>query len=75
MGPGETTVGTLIRLEHLRPAVAGEELAVSSRLVAIGRRLAFEIEAAVGDRVVGRATHERAIVDRARFGRPQTSTM
>lgn len=71
LAPGETTVGTLIRLEHRRPAFVGEEVEIRSRLTVAGRRLAFEIDAAVGERVVGRAIHERAVVDRARFGRRQ----
>ncbi len=69
LGGGETTVGTAIYLWHLRPAFPGETVAVRARLVAVGRRLSFELEASVGERVVATATHERAVVGRDRFRR------
>lgn len=67
LGPSETSVGARIDVRHLRPAFVGEVLVVDSRLVGVGRRLCFEVIASVGDRVVGTAWHERAVVDRSRF--------
>ena len=68
LDPGASTVGTRIEIEHTAPTPLGGTVTVVSRLIRVdGRRLRFEIHA--GDEVepIGRATHERAIIDRARF--------
>lgn len=63
-----TSVGTRAELDHLAPSRVGAEVRSTARLVAVdGKRLTFECEAFDGDTLVGRATHHRVIVDRARF--------
>ncbi len=65
---GETTVGTHICVSHLAAANSGEVVTVSARLSEVRkRRLMFEVRAAVGDRVLGEGTHERAVIDSRRF--------
>ncbi|MGZ4142307.1 MAG: thioesterase family protein [Actinomycetota bacterium] len=67
---GSTSVGARIELEHLAPSRVGVEVRALARLVAVdGRALTFECEAYEGDKLIGRATHRRIIVERARFGR------
>lgn len=70
---GSTSVGASAELQHIAPTWAGATVRASARLVAVdGRKLRFEIEAhevtAEGElKLIGRATHARAVVDRARF--------
>ncbi|MGZ4128286.1 MAG: thioesterase family protein [Actinomycetota bacterium] len=67
---GSTSVGARVELEHLAPSRVGVEVRALARLVAVdGRALTFECEAYEGDKLIGRATHRRIIVERARFGR------
>lgn len=65
---GQSSVGTRIDLEHLAPTPPGLIVHARATLVAIqGRRLQFEIEAWDERRPVGRGTHERVVVEVARF--------
>jgi len=67
---GETSVGTAIDLTHTAPTPPGLLVTVTARLTAVdGRRLTFEVEARDGVEPIGRARHERAIVERERFER------
>ena len=64
----QTTVGSEIYIQHLRPTAEGSVVSVEAVLTEVdGRRLTFNITAAEGDQVIGRATHVRYIVDRERF--------
>lgn len=64
----QTTVGTHVDVSHESAAGDGQTLEVEVELVAVdGPRLTFRVEARVGDRIIGRGTHRRHIVDRARF--------
>jgi len=67
--PGQTTVGTRVRLEHTRGTALGVEVEVSAELVHVdGRLLRFEV-VAVDDAssVLGRAEVTRVVVDADRF--------
>jgi predicted thioesterase len=69
-----TTVGTEVRLEHLRPSRVGTRLVIRADLVArSGRLLRFAITAtdATGT-LLGRGEVVRAIVRRARFLGPDS---
>ena len=68
---GQTTVGTLVRVEHIKAAPVGTTVHVkSSRPVSDGRRLIFHVrvlddsgeEVAIGE-------VQRAVIDRERFMR------
>ncbi len=59
----QTTVGTHINVSHLAPASLGEVVTVSCELIAArGRRLEFEVDVRVGDRVLSQGFHTRAIM-------------
>ncbi len=66
---GETTVGTVVRIEHLAPSTVGARVIVRAELVSVdGRRLGFAVEASAEDgRALARGTVERVVVDEARF--------
>lgn len=69
LGDDRTSVGIHVNVSHESGAREGEVVTVSSKLVEIDRRrLTFEVSVAVGDRVVGRGTHQRFVIDRGRFG-------
>ena len=65
---GHKTVGTSIRIDHLAATPPGMRVTVDAELVEIDdRRLRFEIEAHDEADRIGRATHERFIIDADRF--------
>lgn len=65
----QTTVGVRVDVTHEAAAAGGEEVEVRCRLAQVDRRrLHFEVSAAVGDRLIGKGTHDRFVVDRSRFG-------
>ena len=62
--PSQKTVGTSIRLDHLAATPLGMRVTVTATLVGIdGKRLRFEIDARDEVEPVGRATHERFVID------------
>jgi fluoroacetyl-CoA thioesterase len=79
IAPGFTTVGTAVSLEHRRASPPGAGIMVEAELVEVdGTRLAFNFIArpegpghsdpeGIEPGVVGAGTHERVVVDRARF--------
>jgi len=66
---GQTSVGTRVVLEHLRPSPVGETVTVAATLQHVdGRLLRFEVVVTDdADRVVGRAEVTRVVVDRSDF--------
>jgi predicted thioesterase len=68
--PGQTTVGTAIRMEHRRPTRVGGsvEIAATPPPDVAGSRLTFYVQAVDGSgEVVAVGEIDRAIVDRQRF--------
>ena len=66
--PDEQTLGTHINISHEAPTPPGLEVKARVKLTAVeGRRLFFYVEADDGDDIISRGTHERFVVDRARF--------
>lgn len=64
LDPGEDSVGTKVNWEHVGPALLGEAVTVSVKLVQLeGRRVTFEAAVVAGPDAVARGTHERFIVD------------
>lgn len=65
----QTSVGTRVDLEHLRPTPVGETVTVAAELVHVdGRLVRFEVVVTDdADRVVGRVMVTRVVVDRADF--------
>lgn len=66
----QTSVGTHVNVSHESAATEGEEVEVSCELIEVDRRrLTFLVQARVGDRIIGRGTHQRHVIDRSRFAR------
>lgn len=69
LDPNETTVGTLVNVSHEAAAGEGAKVIVTSELTNVAqRRLTFSVSAQAGERMLGRGTHERVVVDTSRFG-------
>ena len=65
---GQTSVGTRVELDHLRPSAIGAEVRADAHLDAVdGRRLTFAVQVVEGDTVVARGSVTRTLVDRDRF--------
>lgn len=65
---GQISLGTRIDVEHLAATAVGAGVTARAELTAVeGRTLTFAITAHEGDKLIGRAGHTRALVDRARF--------
>jgi fluoroacetyl-CoA thioesterase len=69
LAPGQTSVGTSVRLEHTAASPVGMRVTVTAELTGLdGRRVTFAIEAVdAGGTVVGLGTVERVVVDRDKF--------
>ena len=66
--PGEATVGTRLSIEHLQATPMGMRVTVDAEVSAVdGRRVSFRIEAHDEKGLIARGTHERFVVDLARF--------
>lgn len=65
---GEATVGTRLSIEHLKATPVGMRVTVDAEVVAVdGRRISFQLEAHDERELIARGTHERHIVELARF--------
>ena len=59
----QTTVGIHVCVSHEKPATPGETVEISCQLTEVdGRKLQFDVEARIGDRILGRGTHRRAVM-------------
>ena len=69
LDPGQTSVGTSIRLEHTAASPVGMTVTITAELTVVdGRRLTFRVEAAdAKGTVAGLGTVERVVVDRDKF--------
>jgi predicted thioesterase len=66
--PGATTVGAVINVQHLAPTPVGLGVEVTATLTGVeGHRLTFDIVARDDVEEIGRATHERVVVDEEKF--------
>jgi predicted thioesterase len=66
--PGESTVGTRLEVAHLAATPIGIMITVRATLCAVdGRRLTFETEAHDEVDLIAKGTHERVVIDLARF--------
>lgn len=65
---GKTTVGTMLNLEHLSATPVGLEVRAEAEVTAVeGKAVTFQIHAYDEAGEIGRATHQRVIVDSQRF--------
>ena len=66
--PAEQTLGTHVDFSHEAATPPGLTITVHVRLVAVeGRKLRFEVEANDGTDIISRGSHERFVIDSARF--------
>ena len=66
--PGEQTVGTHINVSHVAATPPGLEVTATVKLLEVnGKRLVFAVEAHYGIDLITQGTHERYIINRARF--------
>ncbi len=68
LGPGEDTVGTHIEVWHRAAAPIGAVVEFRTQVTGVdGRRIQFRVEAWKETELVGEGTHERAIINVAKF--------
>jgi predicted thioesterase len=66
--PGWSTVGTHIDLRHLKATPVGDTLMLSAEVTQVdGRRVTFHVKAEDSGGVAGEGSHERVLIDLARF--------
>jgi fluoroacetyl-CoA thioesterase len=66
--PGHDTVGTHVNVWHRAAAPMGSKVTFFAELLAVNnRRAEFRVEARLGEKIVGEGTHQRAIIEVARF--------
>ena len=66
--PGETALGTRVDVRHISATPAGRRVTGEAEVTKIdGRLVEFTIRAMEGAEVIGLGTHERAIIDLAKF--------
>lgn len=65
---GQQSVGTLVNVKHLAATPVGATVTATAELIEVsGRRLTFSVRAHDGIDLIGEGTHERALIDLARF--------
>jgi|SRR5580698_4728172 fluoroacetyl-CoA thioesterase len=66
----ESCVGTKMDVSHLAATPVGLTVTATAAVTAVdGRKIEFRVEAADGIDTIGRATHERVVIDRDRLCR------
>jgi fluoroacetyl-CoA thioesterase len=71
---GETALGTRVDVRHVSATPAGRRVTGEAEVVNIdGRRIEFAIRAMEGAEVIGTGTHERVIIDLAKFAQQMKS--
>ena len=66
---GHDTVGTHVNVYHRKAAPMGATVVFHAELLAVNkRRVQFQVQALMGDVVVGEGTHERAVIEVRQFG-------
>lgn len=73
---GFESVGTLVNVTHVSATPEGMKVWCNSELVEMdGRRLVFKVQAFDGKGLIGEGTHERFIIDVARFQKKTDSKL
>lgn len=70
LAEGKTTVGTQINVSHVAATPEGMEVRIETELVEIspnGKMFTFKVAAYDEAGLIGEGTHQRAVVDKARF--------
>ena len=65
---GYSSVGTEINVKHLRATLPGDKVYAISKTVSFdGRKVDFEVEAFDSKGLIGKGTHQRFVINSARF--------
>ncbi len=65
---GESAVGTAIDIRHIAATPVGHQVTAEAQVTGFhGRRIVFKVRAFDEQEEIGSGTHERIVVDRARF--------
>ncbi len=68
LAPGQQSVGTMVNVKHLAATPLGATVTARAELLSVdGRRLLFKVSAHDGTDLIGEGTHERALIDLAKF--------
>jgi predicted thioesterase len=68
LGEGFSTVGTIVNVSHMAATPVGMKVRAVAKLTNIeGRKLTFDIEAFDEKEKIGEGTHERYIIELAKF--------
>ena len=68
VGEGKGTVGTALSIQHIAPTPIGMKARAVATVTAVeGRKIVFNVEAYDETEKIGFGTHERFIIDNARF--------
>jgi fluoroacetyl-CoA thioesterase len=68
LDPGEQSVGTMVHVWHRAAAKTGDPVTIRCKLLERDRRRCLlEVQVDSGDKRIGDGTHERFVVDMARF--------
>ena len=66
--PGESALGTHVDVKHLAATPVGRRVTATATVSRVsGRTITFSVRATDGDEVIGTGTHERVLIDMARF--------
>jgi fluoroacetyl-CoA thioesterase len=68
LDPGHDTVGTHVNVWHRAAAPMGSKVTFFAELISVdNRRAEFRVEARIGEKIIGEGSHQRAIIEIARF--------
>ena len=68
LDPGHDTVGTHVNVSHLAASPIGMVVTFTAEVLAVeGRRIEFRVEARDEKELIGEGTHQRTIVNVAKF--------
>lgn len=66
--PGESALGTHVDVRHLAATPVGRRITATAQVTRVsGRHITFAVRATDGDEEIGSGTHERVLIDMARF--------
>ena len=68
IGEENTTVGIAVNIKHLKASPMGHTIRCIAKVIEVDRkRLVFEVKCFDGEDLVGQGTHERFVVNSAKF--------
>lgn len=68
IGEENTTVGIAVDIKHLKASPVGHTIRCIAKVIEVDRkRLVFEVKCFDGEELIGEGTHERFVVNSAKF--------